>query len=99
MLYQGGETYTSMKSIYKIALILSFSSGAKVGDSLYDLKQVQDFNPDGLYDVPPLPMDDLVEINLSSNFDRTKNYYIVQDSPLPLHITSIIPHYKQVPKV
>lgn len=99
MLYQGGETYTSMKNLYKIGFILSFSSGAKVGDSLYNLEHVQDFNPNGLYDVPPLPLDDLVEINLSSSFDRTKNYFIVQDSPLPLHIASIIPHYAQVVRV
>lgn len=99
MVLQGGETYTSMKSIYKIGLILSFSAGGKVGDSLYDLENVQDFNPEGLYDIPPLPIDNLAEINLSSNFDKTKNYFVVQDSPLPFHIASIIPHYKQVPRV
>ncbi|MBR5202085.1 MAG: hypothetical protein IKW45_02365, partial [Clostridia bacterium] len=99
MVLQGGETYTSMKSIYKIGLILSFSAGGKVGDSLYDLENVQDFNPEGLFDVPPVPMDTLQEINISSNFDRTKHYYIVQDKPLPFHIASIIPHYKQVPRV
>ena len=99
MVLQGGETYTSMKSIYKIGLILSFSAGGKVGDSLYDLENVQDFNPEGLFDVPPLPIDNLAEINLSSNYDRTKNYFVVQDSPLPFHIASIIPHYKQVPRI
>ena len=99
MVFQGGETYTSMKSIYKIGLILSFSAGGKVGDNLYDMQHIQDFNPEGLFDVPPLPIDDLAEINLSSNFDKTKNYFVVQDSPLPFHIASIIPHYKQVPRV
>lgn len=99
MVLQGGETYTSMKSIYKIGLILSFSAGGKVGDSMYDLQDVQDFNPEGLFDVPPLPIDTLQDINISSNYDRTKHYFVVQDKPLPFHIASIIPHYKQVPRV
>lgn len=99
MVMQTAETYTSMKNIYKIGLQLSFSSGGKIGDNLYDLEEIQDFNPEGLYDVPPLPIDDYKEINLSGDFNRTKNYVVVQDSPLPFHITSIIPHYKQVPRV
>lgn len=99
MVYQSGQTYTSMKSIYKIGLLLSFSAGTKVGDSLYNLENVQDFNPSGLFDTPPLPIDDYKEINLSSDFNRTKSYFVVQESPLPLHIASIIPYYKQVVKV
>lgn len=92
----GTQTYSNMKNIYKIGLQMSFSAGGKVGSNLYDLADVQDFNPEGLYDVPPLPMDDYKEIQYEDDYDREKHYFIVQDSPLPLHITAIIPHYKHV---
>ena len=93
---QGTQTYSNMKNIYKIGLQMSFSAGGKVGSNLYDLAEVQDFNPEGLYDVPPLPMDDYKEIQYEDDYDREKHYFVVQDSPLPLHITAIIPHYKHV---
>ena len=85
-----------MKNIYKLGLQLSFSAGGKVGDSMYYLQNVQDFNPEGLLDVPPLPIDTLKEITYSSDYDKDKHYFVVQDSPLPFHITAIIPHYKHV---
>lgn len=95
---QGLQTFTNMKNIYKMGLQLSFSAGGKIGSNMYDLAEVQDFNPDGLYDVPPLPMDGYKEIEYSDDYDKEKHYFIVQDSPLPLHITAVIPYYKHVPK-
>ena len=96
---QGTQTFTNMKNIYKIGLELSFSAGCKIGSNLYDLSEVQNFNPEGLYDIPPLPMDDYTEIFYDDDYDREKHYFVVQDSPLPLHITSVIPHYKHVNRV
>ena len=93
---QGSQTYTNMKNIYQIDLQLSFSAGGKVGDSLYHLQNVQDFDPEGLFDIPPLPIDDLKEIKYSGDYSKDKHYFVVQDSPLPFHITAIIPHYKHV---
>lgn len=95
---QGTQTFSNMKNIYKLGLQLSFSAGGKVGDSMYYLQNVQDFNPEGLLDVPPLPIDTLKEITYSGDYDKDKHYFVVQDSPLPFHITAIIPHYKHVPK-
>lgn len=99
IMLQGSQTFTNMKNIYKIGLELSFSAGGKVGDSLYHLDVVQDFNPDGLLDVPPLPIDSYKEISYSGTYDKDKYYYIVQDSPLPFHVEMVVPHIKQVPKV
>ena len=65
---------------------------------MYHLNAVQDFNPDGLFDIPPLPIDSCKEVNYSGTYDRDKNYFVVQDSPLPFHITMIVPHIKQVSK-
>jgi len=95
---QGTQTFTTMKNIYKIGLGLSHSAGGKVGDSLYYLNDVQQFNPDGLLDVPPLPMDNFEEINYEGTYTREKHYFVVQDSPLPFHISMIVPFYRHVNK-
>lgn len=96
LMLQGTQTFTNMKNIYKMGLQMSFSAGGKIGSNLYDLQEVQDFNPEGLFDVPPLPMDEYKEIQYSDDYDKEKHYFIAQDSPLPLHITAIIPYYKHV---
>lgn len=96
---QGMQTFTNMKNIYKIGLQMSFSAGGKIGSNMYDLENVQDFNTDGLYDIPPLPMDGYKEVLYSDDFAKEKNFYIVQDSPLPFHLTAVVPYYKHVPKV
>lgn len=95
---RGTQTYTNMKNIYKIGLSLSHSAGGKVGDSLYYLDDIQDFNPDGLLDVPPLPMDNYKEVNYEGTYGKEKHYFVVQDSPLPFHIAMIVPYYKHVSK-
>lgn len=96
---QGYQTFSNMKNIYKIGLGLCFSAGGKVGESMYHLAEIQDFNPEGLLDVPPLPIDDYKEINYEGDYSEDKHYFVVQDKPLPFHITSIIPFYKHVPRI
>lgn len=98
LMLQGTQTFTNQKTIYKIGLNLSFSAGGKVGDDMYHLNEVQEFNPDGLFDVPPLPIDTYTEITYSGTYDKDKNYFVVQDSPLPFHIAMIVPHLKQISK-
>ena len=99
LLLQGTQTFSENKNIYKIGLDMSFSAGGEVGTNLYDLDKVQEFNPQGLYDIPPLPMDSYKEISYSDSYNKDKNFYIVQNSPLPLHLTSIIPYVKHINKV
>lgn len=95
--YQDGQTFTSMKNITKVILQLSFSAGGEIGNSLYKLEKIQKFNPEGLLDVPPLPMDNgFQEILLSGTYEKDKHYYIVQKEPLPFNINSIIPECNQV---
>ena len=94
--FQTSQTFTNMKNIYKIGLSLSFSAGGKVGDDMYNLTPVQDFDTKSLLDVPPLPMDSYKEIYYQGTYEKEKHYYVVQDSPLPFHISMIIPYYKHV---
>lgn len=96
LMLQGTQTFTNMKNIFKIGLELSFSSGGKIGESLYHLDEIQDFNTEGLFDIPPLPIDNYKEINYQGTYEKNKHYYIVQDSPLPFHLTMIVPYCKHV---
>ncbi len=95
---QGTQTYTNMKNIYKIGLDLSFSAGGEVGSDLYNLQKVQEFNPEGLFDIPPLPIDKYEEYEYSDDYDKEKHYFVVQDSPLPFHIVMVVPHCKHIAK-
>ncbi len=96
MALQTNQTYTTMKNIYSIILKLSFSMGGKVGDSLYNLENVQDFNPDGLFDTPPLPMDSDKEILCNGKSEKEKHYFVVQNEPLPFTIAMVVPKYTHV---
>lgn len=96
---QAGQTYTSMKNLYSVILKLSFSAGGKVGDNLYNLEDVQDFDPAGMFDLPPLAIDSDKEIRISGSYDKDKHYYVVQDKPLPFHISMIVPKYKHVANI
>lgn len=96
MALQTNQTYTTMKNIYSIILKLSFSAGGKVGDSLYSLEDVQDFNPDGLFDTPPLLIDTDKEILCNGKSEKEKHYFVVQNDPLPLNIAMVIPKYTHV---
>lgn len=96
MALQANQTYTTMKNIYSIILKLSFSAGGKVGDSLYSLEDVQDFNPDGLFDTPPLLIDTDKEILCNGKSEKEKHYFVVQNNPLPFNIAMVVPKYTHI---
>ena len=96
MALQTGTTFTSMKNIYSVILKMSFSAGGKVGDSLYTLEDVQDFNPDGLFDSPPLPMDSDKEVLINGTSEKDKHYFVVQDKPLPFSLAMVVPKYTHI---
>ena len=93
---QTGQTYTKNKNIISMILKLNFSAGGKVGTSLYNLEDVQAFDPDGLFDLPPLAMDTDKKILCEDKYEKEKHYYIVQDQPLPFRISMVVPEYKHV---
>lgn len=94
---QGTQTFTGNKNIYKMEFMFSFSGGGKVGQSLYHLEDIQNFNPNGLYDSPALLMDSSdITVLLNGTYEKEKHYYIVQDKPLPMQIDMIVPHYRHV---
>lgn len=87
---QGINTQVLPKNINKVTLRFIASAGGKIGPSLYRMEEVQQFDPSGYYDLPPLPMDgDSREITFDDVFSDEKYLYIKQDKPLPLHITAV----------
>ena len=94
---QGQTTQTSPKVLYKAFIRFIKSAGGNFGDSRYNLVPIQQFDPDGFYDVPPLLMDTDQEITYNNNNIRIdKRIYIVQDKPLPLQIAMIVPYFKHI---
>ncbi len=90
-------TQTSQKNLIKAFIRFIKSAGGKFGDSLYNLVPIQQFNPDGFYDIPPLLMDNDKEITYNNNnISIEKRVYIVQDLPLPMQITMIVPYFNQI---
>lgn len=91
------NTQVTYKAIYKAVLRFVKSAGGKFGSSLYNLVPIQKFSTDGYYDLPPLPMDGDNEIVYNSDgFAKDKRVFVVQDEPLPLNVSMIVPFMKQV---
>lgn len=92
---QNVSTQTLPKNIYKAVIRFHYSAGGMFGDSLYNLVPIQKFNPDGLYDSIPLPMDNDEEINYCGAFSEDKRFFIIQREPLPLQVSMVIPYFEQ----
>lgn len=85
----GSNTQITNKNISKVNIRFLNSAGGKCGTDRYDLKKIQQFNPDGYYDNIPLLMNGDVEINIEDNWDKTKSFYMVQEEPLPFNISML----------
>lgn len=87
---QGVNTQTTMKNLVRVGVRFISSAGGQIGTTLYRMKNIQEYDPSGYYDLPPLPMDGDKFVNYNDTFNTEKCLYIKQDKPLPLKITSII---------
>lgn len=88
---ENGKNYQTMKkNIVNFILRLVNSAGLKIGTSLEGMEELQLFNPNGLYDNPPLPMDGDEDLNTyGDTSDKEKAIYLMQDKPLPANVTMI----------
>lgn len=87
---QGVNTQNTPKTAFEVYLRLINSAGGKVGTSLYDMEEVQLFDPFGLYDAPPILINgDTEKILLKDCALAKKALFIQQDKPLPMTLTGI----------
>lgn len=89
MVVNGRNLQTSKKRIAEFVLRFVHSAGAKIGTDLNDMQDIQYFNLGGFMDLPPLPMDGDVRINVPDEFDGEKYIFLMQDIPLPMNLTMI----------
>lgn len=93
------NTQNTKKNIYKVNIRFNYSAGGKFGTSLYNLENIQDFNPLGKFDSPPVLMLGDKEIKYKDDYKKEKKYYVVQNEPLPLNITMITVFDSTVPYI
>lgn len=80
---------THQKRISEFVLRFVNSSGVNIGTDLQDLEAVQNFNPTGFFDLPPLPMDGDERRQVSDMHSRSKCIFVTQTLPLPMNLTMI----------
>lgn len=91
MAINGINTHFTAKAIARAYLTFIHSSGVEIGSSLYRMAQVQEFNPYGFLDLPPLPMDGISEpVSYVDSSEKEKCLYIRQKQPLKCQITGIM---------
>ena len=86
---QGINTQITQKTLCKAGCRFVSSAGGEMGTSMYRLEPIQDFNPSGYYDLPPLPMEDTKMIEFDDIMEKDKCFYIRQNQPLPFNVTAI----------
>lgn len=86
---EGVNLQTVKKNVARFILRFVNSGGCMVGTSLFDMLEVQEFNPSGFYDLPPLPLDGDYEVTNTDNTDKAKCVFFKQDLPLPLNLTML----------
>jgi len=87
----GGEMngQTIAKNVSKYILRFVDSAGAEVGTDVADLQEIQEFNPAGFFDLPPLLMNGDIEIVGQDSTQREKRVYLSQNYPLPYNLTAL----------
>lgn len=87
---QGRNTQTTMKAVSRIGIRCVASAGGKFGTTPYRLEPVQEFSPDNLNYLPPLPIDGTKYLTYSDDNKLDKYFYIVQDEPLPFRVCCVM---------
>ena len=87
---QGENTQATMKTITQVGLRVVNSAGGKFGTNRYDLEPVQELDEGDLNYLPPPLMNQTKFLDNLDESERDKNFYIVQDVPLPFQLTSTI---------
>ena len=87
---QAENTQSTMKNISRVGVRTVASAGGKFGSTPYRLEPLQKLRQNDINYLPPLPMDGTEFITYPDTSSIDKFFYIVQDEPLPLVVTSVL---------
>ena len=96
---QGINLQTTLKNLYRAGIRFVASAGGEIGTSLYNMEPIQEFDPSGLFDSPPVPMDGDKYVNYKDEFAKEKTIFIQQTEPLPLNVTAVMSDVKYSTKI
>ena len=89
---QTGDTdngQTISKCIAKYRMRFVDTAGVEIGTDINTMQEVQEFDPAGFFDLPPLPMNGDVEISARDKSEKEKRIYLSQKFPLPFNLTML----------
>ena len=84
------NTQTTMKAIARVGMRTVSSAGGKFGTTPYRLEPLQELSQNDINYLPPLPIDGTKYITYVDNNEIDKFFYVVQNEPLPLTLTSVM---------
>ena len=87
---QGVDTQKGKKVLSNFGVRCVSTAGLKVGSSLYRLEDVQKLSLPAINYLPTKLIDGTAFVGFTDGYNRDKNFYIVQDLPLPATITAVI---------
>lgn len=89
--FQSGaeNTQITMKAITRTGIRCVASAGGKFGSTQYRLLPLQKLSQNDINYLPPLPIDGTEFVDYSDDNQEDKFFYVVQDVPLPLIVTSV----------
>ena len=89
---QAGDTgngQTISKCIAKYRMRFVDTAGVEIGTDINTMQEVQEFDPAGFFDLPPLPMNGDFELSARDKSEKEKRIYISQKFPLPFNLTML----------
>jgi len=84
------NTQTTMKAISRVGMRTVSSAGGKFGTTPYRLEPLQELSQNDINYLPPLPMDGTEYLTYVDDNELDKFFFVVQDEPLPLILTSVM---------
>lgn len=84
------NTQTTMKAVSRVGMRTVASAGGKFGTTPYRLEPLQELSQNDINYLPPLPIDGTKYLTYVDDNELDKFFYVVQNEPLPLTITSVM---------
>jgi hypothetical protein len=84
------NTQATFKALNRLSIRTTTSLGGKFGTDFYALKDIQKLQQGDINYLPALPLDGTETLPFLDKHEIDKQFYLVQDLPLPFFVTSVI---------